>query len=343
MAKPQMACVGVVETRFPYLRFPRVALAEKMEVGARKGDTVAGAQALLDLAAEARERAQEQEVVSGGDGGADASESRPEDWFNLEVRSDRMIGNAAFSVAKTQAAKIRYGSLKYIQWWTCWRGKPEPVRHLRLHKGVHEFVCNQSVCQQLANFLEDQKNYTEEGFLNIAGTTWPGYGGYPYVHAHLGHMPCQQQARTVRVAKKADVDFILSNEPLVQALLWQVRDRLHLPQPSGRDVQPPGKCVRAMHFLLQDATQQAVFSWHDDADDIKCRGMLEECLRAMTTVIVNLSDECSGMRIWGHDLVLYRRVGDAVAFPGAALHETVPRRATCPAKRVVRKVAFFFL
>ena len=219
----------------------------------------------------------------------------------------------------------------------------EPVQHLRLHKGVHEFVCNQSVCQQLANFLEDQKNYTEEGFLNIAGTTWPGYGGYPYVHAHLGHMPCQQQARTVRVAKKADVDFILSNEPLVQALLWQVRDRLHLPQPSGRDVQPPGKCVRVMHFLLQDATQQAVFSWHDDADDIKCRGMLEECLRAMTTVIVNLSDECSGMRIWGHDPVLYRRVGDAVAFPGAALHETVPRRATCPAKRVVRKVAFFFL
>ena len=62
----------------------------------------------------------------------------------------------------------------------------------------------------------------------------------------------------------------------------------------------------------------------------------------MTTVIVNLSDECSGMRVWGMHPVLYRERGDAVAFPGACLHESLPRRADVPPGRVVWKLALFW-
>ena len=61
----------------------------------------------------------------------------------------------------------------------------------------------------------------------------------------------------------------------------------------------------------------------------------------MTTVIVSLSEEHSSMRMWGHQPHLFRGVGSACAFPGAALHESVPRRTGAPGAPV-RKVALFF-
>ena len=48
------------------------------------------------------------------------------------------------------------------------------------------------------------------------------------------------------------------------------------------------------------------------------------------------------MRIWGCTPVVYEGQGSAVAFPGAALHETVPRLSGCAAPGVCRKVALFF-
>ena len=45
----------------------------------------------------------------------------------------------------------------------------------------------------------------------------------------------------------------------------------------------------------------------------------------MTTIIVSLSDECSAMRMWGFGPHLFREMGSACAFAGAALHESVPK------------------
>ena len=62
----------------------------------------------------------------------------------------------------------------------------------------------------------------------------------------------------------------------------------------------------------------------------------------MTTVIVHLSHECSGMRVWGMHPVLYREQGEGVAFPGACLHESLPRRQGEPAGGEVWKLAMFW-
>ena len=141
----------------------------------------------------------------------------------------------------------------------------------------------------------------------------------------------------MRVSGKTACDFVLENQPEVRQLVETVRSTLRLPDsrrdPTARKpAQSKGKCIRAMHFLLQDAAEQASFTWHADADDI---GAGEH----MTTIIVSLSDEWSGMRMWGFGPHLFSEMGSACAFAGAALHESVPKRNLL---RPVRKVALFF-
>jgi hypothetical protein len=94
------------------------------------------------------------------------------------------------------------------------------------------------------------------------------------------------------------------------------------------------KC-KAIDILLQDETQQALFSWHADDKDIKAS-------LQMTTVIINLSTSESAMRVWGFQPFIYSKPGECSMFAGAALHESVPRLPHHPAKSLVRKVVFFF-
>ena len=142
----------------------------------------------------------------------------------------------------------------------------------------------------------------------------------------------------MRVSGKTACDFVLENQPEVRQLVETVRSTLRLPDsrrdPTARKpAQSKGKCIRAMHFLLQDAAEQASFTWHADADDIGHKG------QHMTTIIVSLSNECSGMRMWGFGPHLFGGMGSACAFAGAALHESVPKRNLL---QPVRKVALFF-
>ena len=147
------------------------------------------------------------------------------------------------------------------------------------------------------------------------------------------------QRKTVRVSGKAMCDIVLAGQPEVRELVDAVRVALRLPdsrrRPEARTPpQPTGKCIRAMHFLLQDDSQQASFSWHDDASDVGHEGM------HMTTVIVSLSIVPSCMRMWGFQPFLFEGEGAACAFAGAALHESVPR--CTGSAEPVRKVALFF-
>ena len=243
--------------------------------------------------------------------------------------------------ARGIAVDIKRGALHHISWWSPLVSSPAvPLPGARLSgvTGLHSFQVDGVCCQHMVDFLEDGSNYDKDGFLKMADTQWPGYSSYPYVHA-THHIQIVQERKTVRVAGKKQVNWVLRREPRVWALVQAVRMALGLPQPLGGALQPPGKIIRAMHFLQQDETQQASFSWHSDGEDITDQG----CLRTdeMTTVIVQLSDgEVSAMRIWGFAPHVYEGQGSAVAFPGAALHESLPRSE--PSHTRVWKVAFFF-
>lgn len=243
--------------------------------------------------------------------------------------------------AKSRAVQIRFGNEHTIRWWDGDR-KRYPLERVRLKPdtGVHEFRIDASVCEVLRRFLTDATNYTEHGFLKMAGTTWPGYGGYPYVHAAQGLVAAAQEKRTTRVHGKVQVNLVLKKEPQVWALVAAVRRALGLPEPDKKVLQRAGKSILAFHILCQDVTQQASFSWHSDAEDLQGLGGADRS--QMTTVIVNLSHGCSGMRLWGCAPVLYRAQGDAIAFPGSALHESLPRRELCESDCAVYKVALFF-
>lgn len=277
--------------------------------------------------------------------GGNIDEASPVAMFDLDMRTDRLPLEYEWGVrSKARAEKIRLGHEKLIMWWANDK-KLYPLERVRLKADtcVHQFQIDVGVCDDLHSFLADPGNYEEQhGFLMMAGTQWPGYGKYPFVHARNGPIPAAQEIRTARVHGTKAVNTVLMSTPQVSALLAEVRRALGLPIPAAKVCQPSGKGLRAMHFLYQDATQQASFSWHDDGEDLGPFYSSASLSYDMTTVIVNLSDECSAMRIWGCAPALYRARGNAVAFPGRALHETVPRCATSPAAGVTRKVALFF-
>ena len=269
--------------------------------------------------------------------------------------------------SKEIAYKIKARDVKHVVWWDVSRLHPSPVDMYRLahlpyahDTGLFSCVIDEEACTTMAAYLDNPDNYSDDGWLIFSGQTYPGYSRYPYVHASIGQLPSVQevcahspsdssssdvshflfavpQRKTVRVSGKTACDNVLAGAPEVRKLLSAVRKALGLPElrrtPDAlRPAQSPGKCVRAMHFLMQDASEQASFTWHDDATDIGADSH-------MTTVIVSLSKELSGMRIWGFRPHLFNGMGSAAVFAGAALHESLPRH---DASKPVRKVAFFF-
>ena len=261
--------------------------------------------------------------------------------FDLSPRHAlAMSGYSWAAAAKALAEDIRFGRLTHCVWWYDKDDELMPLLRLASDTGVHSFMVGDGICCRLHEFLSDPSNYSEHGFLMAAGASWAGYGNYPYVHAPGGHVPELQERRTVRVQGLAFVNKLLKEVPVLAHLVSAVRAALGVRQPGvGRPQLPAGKRIVAMHFLAQDSTRQAVFSWHDDAEDIGRAGRKPP--KHMTTVIVNLSQEFSGMRVWRCCPTVYDRRGSAVAFPGAALHESLPR-LTIPEGVVIRKVALFF-
>ena len=298
--------------------------------------------------------ARKRQRSSGSDGSDDEAdgdlggETVPEDptllMFDLDPRLHRTNTEFQWAVdAKERAARIRFGIEHAIKWWDGRRRAPGyPLEHVRLKPdtGVHDFKIDAAVCEALRCFLADPVNYDDDGFLMMAGTQFPGYGGYPYVHAPEGHVAAAQEKRTTRVHGKGRVNSVLKSQQQVWDLVQAVRRALGLPMPGRGVLQSAGKAILALHFLAQDETQQALFSWHSDGEDLTGVGNADTS--DMTTVIVHLSHERSGMRVWGCAPALYCAQGDAVAFPGSALHESLPRRTASPAGGVVYKAALFY-
>jgi hypothetical protein len=277
-----------------------------------------------------------------GEEGGEEGMADPVLDFDLAARSHLIELAPWADVAKDIAAEIRAGSLRRVVWWNSKSAPAEPVDHLPLSQvtGVYQFVVSHDICSRWEGYLAREDSYDRHGFLRLGGRSYPGYGAYPYVHAPGGSKPGLQERKTTRVHGQQYVNKLLKEEPLLSELVQDVRKKLGLPQPRKGVMQPAGKSILALHFLCQDETQQSSFSWHADDEDIRQCGAARRY--DMTTVIVNFSDAISGMRVWGMQPVLYLYRGHAVAFPGCALHESLPRARTARAQGVVRKVALFF-
>ena len=255
---------------------------------------------------------------NGGDGGEAAVSSDPRLLaFDLSPRHELSMAGYTWSArAKAKAEDIRFGRLTHCVWWDEKDDPPFPLLRLDPPTGVYRFMVDEDICERLHTFLSDASNYSQDGFLKMAGTTWPGYGNYPYVHAPAGQVAELQERRTVRVHTLQEVNKLLKHVPAIADLVRAVRAVLGLRQPGVNSAAQlnAGKRIVAMHFLAQDSTKQAVFSWHDDAEDIGHAGRRPSW--DMTTVIVNLSQQFSGMRVWGCSPVVYDCRGSAGHVPG---------------------------
>ena len=105
--------------------------------------------------------------------------------------------------SKAHAEDLLFGARPRVIWW--WqRSRAQhsyPLEHafLSADTGVHAFHIERAVCEKLCLILDDRENYNSEMALVLAGKEFPGYAGYPYVHADGGVSPFVQERRTVRV------------------------------------------------------------------------------------------------------------------------------------------------
>ena len=145
-----------------------------------------------------------EDVELGGDPVA-----QPEDedlrFFDLDLRASSIPESQWAVDAKARAESIRFGNENCITWWgmDMQRYPLERVR-LKADTGVHDFRVSPSCCAAMHSYLVDPYNYDENGFLKMAGTQWPGYGGYPFVHAVGGHVPSAQGRCTTGRRNKGD-------------------------------------------------------------------------------------------------------------------------------------------
>ena len=123
---------------------------------------------------------------------------------------------------------------------------------------------------------------------------------------------------------------------VLQELHVPVRELLEMPQPQRyTHFCKLAQLCRAIHFLRQDKHANAIFKWHDDLRDLK--GLKPPVSDKMVTVIVQLSDGDTAMRLYGFEPHKYSNAGDGVLFNGAAAHESLPWKN--PGDREVFKVA----
>ena len=107
--------------------------------------------------------------------------------------------------SKAHAEDLLFGARPRVIWW--WqRSRAQhsyPLEHAFLSADtcVHAFHIERAVCEKLCLILDDRENYNSEMALVLAGKAFPGYAGYPYVHADGGVSPFVQQRRTVRFQK----------------------------------------------------------------------------------------------------------------------------------------------
>jgi hypothetical protein len=138
---------------------------------------------------------------SSEEGHADATPT----WhfeYQLDNRSSAVPDPANAWVIKAQevSSKLRARVLKHVGWWNRdVLNPPDSDIYILPHlifahdTGVMDFSISPVLCKSLLSYLENEKNYDDEGWLRLAGKSYPGYARYPYVHARSGQLPSVQE------------------------------------------------------------------------------------------------------------------------------------------------------
>lgn len=193
------------------------------------------------------------------------------------------------------------------------RDAPAALMRVCMDTGVHSFSLPANDCDELGEFCLCMDCRSQGGFLKLGERLYPGYGSYERTlgggnNRHL-------QMRATAVVPRAHLDDALNASPPLRGIV----DAVHVLLGISR------RRLKAMHFLWQSCNL-ALFSWHRDHEDLRLSG-------SMVSVIVSLTDDISGMHVWGFPQpFVYRVCGDACAFPGAAWHRSVPGRSGAPVK-----------
>lgn len=165
--------------------------------------------------AEATAEAEEEE--SSGD---DDAEDAWRDAFDLALRREYIPQAEWAQKAKQVAVLVKSRVVKEVRWWDRSAVNPTdddmyPLPHLTFthHSGVHDFLVPPSACIAMASFLDDASNYSETGWLVLAGAAYAGYDSYPFVHAPVGQIAAIQQVRA-NPACSASQSLLLTACPL---------------------------------------------------------------------------------------------------------------------------------
>ena len=139
------------------------------------GTDVAAAEALVSMGAGAPAEARESaEVVSDED--QDGEEDTWRALFDLDARGHLMPQGEWVSRAKHVVCLLKTRAIKHVHWWNRNTINPSnddvyPLPHLTLQhdSAVHTFRVDENHSLALATFLEDGRNYSDAGWLMLAG------------------------------------------------------------------------------------------------------------------------------------------------------------------------------
>ena len=228
---------------------------------------------------------------------------------------------------------------------------------------VHDFCVSEREATLVHNYLVDRWNRDDHGFLTLGHATFAGYGDYQLVEVKKWNKniaPASQESFSTSIPQSS-IQFVIDTMPGLEPVVRRIFRQLQLDFRSGLkclkmlhflvQADPhvrlwpfePFAALRhhwAHHWTLTIAhtigltteltvglrmcTWQAVFSWHNDASDLKLT-------KNMLTVIVSLNSNESGLQLRGFEPLWYTRAGAAVAFRGQAVHRTVmPSAASMP-------------
>ena len=164
-------------------------------------------------------------------------------------------------------------------------------------------------CRKMERHWRDPQNRTNEGYLKVGPTQFPGFDEYNFVEAGAAHDNSVQPSFNAKIEGVEQVRFALEHLPGFREICEHVSQALCFTSANGGAPCLPRHC-----HLVDFDSNETRFTWHDDASDCHLS-------KDMVTVLVSLNRHVSAMHVWGfREHGWFARQGHALVFPGAATH-----------------------